>query len=281
MLSRLLILFVSGITVLGCGAPGDTGALSQVELTSDHSIFSGVEVQTQNEINSSIVLLSQKDLGTLCTGVLIDANVVLTAAHCASGTPELTVVLFTRNYFGKNIPVRTVKKFLINEDYKKIKGLDRRDMALVLFEGHIPAEFKPIRIASLAELAMTTKGQTSLSIIGFGFGSSDADQKYFGNPGVLRQAEFKSLDFVYSKPFFTIDQTSGPALCHGDSGGPGIVLVNEKPRLVGLASTVFGRPTSDKTTSTCRFRSLYMNVVALKPWIQKNIQELKISHDPK
>jgi secreted trypsin-like serine protease len=176
----------------------------------------------------AVVMLAAKDkdgnYGGFCTGTLVRANKVLTAAHCVvGGAPaQDTIVMFGRD---KDSPVGLVQVASIAAHPGYSEGNNfPNDAGVVTLAGNVTG-VKPmpmLRDPVPAKVALVTH-------VGFGhdFSNTKEDAEGFGKKRVLVQ------------PLLQIDATkliTGQALCYGDSGGPAIMRVIGVETVVGIHS---------------------------------------------
>jgi secreted trypsin-like serine protease len=136
----LIGIALSAFFMTGCTAesdpPGET----------DSGIVNGRAAGSRDQVAKSVVaLVAEMSEGqALCTGSLIDASTVLTAAHCVDHSPERLVVVFGSNVKGAaQNRVREATGFSQNSRWKNPTSRGRGDLALVHFEGGLPSGYSP------------------------------------------------------------------------------------------------------------------------------------------
>jgi len=184
-----------------------------------------------------------------CTGALIQANVILTAAHCLKNADSVSVSLGEVITFRRRDTILSTK-FLSHPDYESSNHVT--DFGLI---------FLPFNVQSTLAFPMLTSFSSRLptDYIRFGYGGRNSENRRFR---AEMDFEFKnSAGFVLST-----DPTGVP----GDSGGPVYVESGKKLLLIGLHT---GRE-EDPETHQLKDRSF---MTPLNPsviqWIQTSIND--------
>lgn len=255
-----LIAFTTGCTI-------DKTA-NFIDPKSSKSIIGGTDVVAGSPLQKSIVAIYNRHLGSICTGSLLEDNIILTAAHCISpGKTRDHIILFAadlKSYFEEdNIEVaHSATKIVVNSDWKKPHANSEfvGDTALIKFSGEVPEGYAPTKM--LLEANALPEG-TKASVAGFGVNSDflekvtreqypDFDEKvrtgeffcdseiecykeHLSGEGLLRSTELTSYG-RYNESELLFDQRDGQAACHGDSGGPAYLKVGEDYYLFGVIS---------------------------------------------
>ncbi len=222
------------------------------------------------------------ELDTVCTGVVIGANTVLTAAHCflppgpsqvkAYKSSVFTDTSFTTAKFFKPSDLLQVNNVSLHPEWNGVFN----DIALVSTEKNLPSNLKIVPLVkSLNEI------QTDRKLVLFGYGTTDDNRR---DSGQLRrgQSEFHSeinaenYDGISIKNQVRIKSSSSKLAqaCSGDSGGPAYVQSSEK--LVGIVS---GMQSLIQQDLTCRNGdSNYTFIFPYADWVKEvtGIDLLKI-----
>jgi hypothetical protein len=159
---------------------------------------------------SSIMVL--KSNGGVCSGVIIAQNVILTAAHCATGAEQYRI--HYRSDDGSPVMLEP-ERVTIHPHYVAGAVKSRKpsiDLALIKLRANLPNRFTPASLSSVHPV-------TDQSVLTGGFGLSEAK-----NPRSMGQ--FLAAQFKIREPYgpgkFLIWLQGGQesAICTGDSGGP-------------------------------------------------------------
>ncbi|NWF29773.1 serine protease [Streptomyces sp. PKU-EA00015] len=174
-----------------------------------------------------------------CGGSLISANVVLTAAHCVTGTKakELEVTVGRTVLSDKRQgQLRNVRSIVSHPRYAK--GDEAYDLALLELA-------EPV--AGIAAVKMPTAGTDALLRPGaqatvIGWGNTDTEVPSFPDRlrGVkvplLSHAECKATYPEYNKAVNVCAGVEGKDSCQGDSGGPLFRKVAGRTYQIGIVS---------------------------------------------
>lgn len=237
------------------------------------AIIGGVALPQEHPVSKNVVAIFDNLTKGLCTGSLYKDNLIITAAHCI---PEDKSQLFV--FFGTDIKnaktaadlqLRKVDKAEISPYYasRKKATRDQGDIALVHFEGALPAGYSQSTLLSDTKLLLK---DTPVVLAGYGIDNGKLKTGSF----VLR-ATFVSI----AKPDFALtevllDQTQGRGACHGDSGGPAYVYnkVSKTYLLWGITS----RGDND-LNDDCSQYSVYTNILAYSTWLREASKRLTTS----
>jgi secreted trypsin-like serine protease len=166
--------------------------------------------------------------GSMCSGTLVRADRVLTAAHCADAFVTFTVRT------PQGVPyTREVTDGEVNLSYDATPGAEHdarnvgSDAALLQLASALPTEFAPPTLSS-TELA----AGEPLEVVGYGRSSETAN-----DAGTKRQVTAETVTVFGVETAFTFDNAAGEAVaCPGDSGGAVFAWRDGKLEIVGVIS---------------------------------------------
>lgn len=273
--------------LLGACAPSDKNRplSSKVEIfdltkNTPFNIINGQDVEPTNDsfTYSIVALYNFEDIenGSLCTGSIIDDHYIITAAHCMPKDPRNLLVLFgtsTKEAYENNQFIQAsdgiahenyFKTIETAEKTQRVPNFDWGDIALVEIDQDLPPNYKPIAISDIvtpkpnADGKLVAHKETLLA----GYGMFDG-VKGTGS-GLLRKTIVNVDNPSYSQTEASLNQTKGTGACHGDSGGPAYVKVNNSYVLWGITSRGLKDPNND-----CSQYSVYTKITAYKNWVIK------------
>ena len=214
---------------------------------------------TDADSNRSVLLIWEDKKGEqhLCSSSLIDNQTLLTAAHCVNEAVKMQAIFYTDVTCGSGYKrtqhAITVDKMVFHPEYKGIsKDLtvfdDNQDLGLVHLSRPAPANFPIFRIS------MNPKELTSdLYIYGYGItGTFNHDSLLLRKATVKRRtADNKDITYFINQGLLW-DQTEGPGLCSGDSGGAVLMDDNGELVIASVNSEVF-MSSEDTTNDLCNY----------------------------
>lgn len=292
-----------GILLVVAGLVGCTSdKASVVQDIRGTGIINGISVPESDPLASGIVGVYDMENNAICTGSLIQENIVVTAAHCVEGIRKNML----RVVFGVDVDslmatrepdifrefVRNVEEYIVHENYGKQDPeaeWDMFDIALLKIKGTAPEGFKPVKMLSSKDYLV--EGQ---SVLLAGYGVNEVKTKkidpktypdfedalFYGevfcyddnNTNCVEvktegDGELRKTTAYISKVMFSevvLNEKEG-GTCFGDSGGPAYILINEEPHLFGITS---------RGSALCDDVGVYTDTLYFQDWIESNILEL-------
>ncbi|MGL4635987.1 MAG: S1 family peptidase [Beijerinckiaceae bacterium] len=147
--------------------------------------------------------------GNVCSGTVLSPTVIMTAAHCVSGSSQYKISYKE----GGSSTFQEVRQIAIHPNYiKAVRGV-RTDIALVRLRLSLPYRFSSVPLDDDAKNDDVGSRQV---IGGFGLARGGDDKSL----GTLRTADVVVLK-ADDKRFFRLGLENGELrVCTGDSGGP-------------------------------------------------------------
>jgi secreted trypsin-like serine protease len=316
--SNILLLSVIALAFTGCSDKAATTAQLDTSKNISSSIVGGVlaeqTFQTQNGVVGLIGLSTEvkniKPDGSIdpkaqfemsiCSGTLIEKNIVLTAAHCVVSLDSSKALVAIAVNFKLNLTYELSTFDLkdsifavgvaMNEDFLKgvtetsaTDGVSWNDIAIIKLASDAPTSFQFAKLATTADLALIDTKSTPI-LSGYGVATAIVN-KIVINPitkkpevvavpekvptsGVLRKVENQTVVNLIADAGKDIvfDQSKGTGSCHGDSGGPAFLKQADGSLLqIGVASR------GTEQIGNCNEKGIYTNVAAQRPWIDAAI----------
>ncbi len=220
-------------------------------------IIGGKDISSSDPLIKGIVAVYNASEGALCTGSLLQNNVVLTAAHCIGEKPSDLFVLFDTVLSGSSLR-RPVDQTEVSAEWATNQDNDTNtgDIAVLHFTGTLPAGYAAATL--LTDISVLKAGAT-VTLAGYGISNGVTSE----GAGTLRETDVTIADAAFSKTEIKLDQTHGQGACHGDSGGPAYIQVNGQYFLWGITSRGVDDPNND-----CSRYSAYTDAVAYADWLK-------------
>lgn len=265
----------------------------------------GSDVTENDSLALSVVGIYNTEFNGVCTGTLLEGNIVLTAAHCVAHPSKLKIIfgLDIDEYLGAReqdvieAHIRQVTDAKAHPDYadepSDTRNTDFSDIALLRFGGKVPEGYVPAKL--LPDDRILTKGGVA-TLLGYGvndvqvsridattyrnleeglaYGEIMCDKPRqncykvdYSGDGILRKttAEIEML----SQSEVVLDESHGRGTCLGDSGGPAFFKRDGQYYLFGVTS---------RGGELCDDVGIYTNAVFFKSWIEKTIPLLEKRH---
>lgn len=248
------------------------GACSSVSLKNIDrypNIVGGTEVSADHLLAKKVVLI----LGTTqmggrgyCTGIVIDKDVILTAAHCIN--PAIVkyyviphIDMSPESGYDRVRDSILVTKWITHEDYVDEGNKQFNDVALLKLERPVPGDYEPIPLydgkakLSSQEVTLAGYGRTSET-------SRDSSYLRF----TTKSIKDVLVNYKGEKGAMYLTNGDVKGACEGDSGGPVFYEVNKQVQLAAVISTTFG----PDAMTFCHGIVKAMYVPDFIPWIEKN-----------
>ena len=223
--------------------------LSDKALVADAKIVNGTICSTNNKSPVVALLLYSGNTQYLCTGTMISANKVLTAAHCFEGVNAVEVIFGAADGTLRRTPA---SGWVVHPNYTRTSFELLNDVAVVNIGRDLSLPSLPISTST------TPSAGDIASIFGYGLTSGSAS-----DAGVLRSGSMR-ISGNSETSITAVYQANRSSTCFGDSGGPLLFSVGGQPSLVGVTSTGL----RDSSAAECsvneeeRFARLQSPVVA-------------------
>lgn len=232
-------------------------------------IIGGTVVTASDPVASTTVLVT--DGNFICTGSIIDQDMVVTAAHCVAAPADTLRIVFARdlNNSVSKSDVLPITGYLANPGWQgeASQGVDQHDIAVIHLNGTLPAGYKPATLLSAQASAALKKGDAT-ELAGYGITNAQTQD----GAGTLREVGVKILKQIGTTEV-VLDQRSGHGACHGDSGGPAFVKVGGQLQLWGVTNR--GYP--DNAPDDCVHYAVYTRIEAYADWIAQAASQLRTS----
>lgn len=235
-------------------------------------IIGGEAVNDDDAVLKSTVAIVNLRYGQIvCTGSLVSKNLVVTAGHCTTEDPKHLAILFTNKLpkTREDATASVVRKVIAGETHpqwpKNDFSSDKNwgDIALLRFEGEVPATYAPVRMLSNKTLLVA---QADATLAGYGWTNGRLKTEATS----LNKTKVKIENPDFSETEVMMNQKNGTGACHGDSGGPAFIEVEGQLVLIGVTSRGHDDP-----GDTCEFFSLYSNVAAQMEWLKATALNLQ------
>ncbi len=207
-------LSLSALVLLACVQ--ERSDLEQREQAIYHGSRSPQVIELSEGQRLAIGWLFDANLGSeasFCTGTLIASGVVITAGHCIEDKSPSSLG------FGLGLMPETPRSIF---QVLHVQDHPREDVALLLLEGEMPLELRPIPAATEPP-PEALLGQ-EVEVAGFGQTHDGSEGRYFA------RVELVSL----TESMLEVNGRGQQGLCFGDSGGPVMAEIGGRVLVMGV-----------------------------------------------
>lgn len=212
---------------------------------------------------TAMIISTEKNTGNsfVCTATPITSRTLVTAAHCLDRAAKVTAVFYVdiTCASGFKFSRDTIKavEFKYHPDYDpNTMNSSNPDIGLV----HLASDIKPgYPIYEINRAPETLNSE--LLLYGYGItGSNNSDST------VLRKVKLARSEYGFEQSSIIIENNGVRGICLGDSGGPGLVRVEDKLHIATVNSFGYG-PRND----VCGGRSSLILLHPFMPWITQTL----------
>jgi secreted trypsin-like serine protease len=228
------------------------------------TIVGGTLVDANDPVASTTVLVT--DGNYICTGSIIDVDLVVTAAHCVAAPAENLRIVFVRDINAGQIDksnVLPISNYVANPGWQgeNSSGVDQHDIALIRVVGALPAGYHPATLLSAAASSAIRKGDMA-ELAGYGITNATSQD----GAGTLREVSVK-VSKQLGQTEVVLDQRNGKGACHGDSGGPAFAN--------GQLWGVTNRGYPDNAPDDCKEYAVYTRISAYADFLSQAAAQLR------
>jgi secreted trypsin-like serine protease len=276
------------ILAISSGCSKNSATRSPLDISQSARIFDGTTAELQSPIAKSTVMINLPN-GNVCTGILLNDHVVLTAAHCLSHGPSGYYVYLPEAFD------RAECKASLSQEISLPPNSKANDDGDVLPDLGLIRLSQPLCTPAKVILDSKVSVGDKLRAAGFGTGSARTRPDYFdmtvipsdkktlkdiyttnGPKGPTEMDEWKEIE-PYQKEYaenfiFALADLESATLCSGDSGGPIYREVQGVVHLVGVVRGAFMH--SEKGVAACygAYVQLFSPVGPHLDWIQDKLK---------
>lgn len=196
-------------------------------------IVNGTAVTTPTDLSQHMAFIYNSKSNYICSGTIISHNVILTAAHCLSGSAydyqivfsyQPYDVLFNNKVINKE-KVRRASDIIKHDDYvndyNKAPAMNQSDIGLIILDADIPKEFSP---ANIEFNTQTIKKNLPVIMAGYGASSVTASEIKHKKNKKFKESE-KYGQFICD--YNMLDQNGKPTCISVEMTGDGILRMTQ------------------------------------------------------
>ena len=241
------------------------------------SIIGGTGVSSADPIAATTIMLVGKEKdGQIfsCTGSIIAQDLILTAAHCTGNEGDAQMAAIFRVKIGGSGPIIDIADREVSQDFWRQAGRvdsDWHDIAILRLAEPIPAGYE---IAKLQDRKSALRRGSVVTLAGYGMSVpvEPIDPKVNSGSGVLRKVDQTVINASYGDTEFLISLEGNKGSCHGDSGGPALMIQGKEYFVAGVASRMTENNrvanNNDHRDFSCSKEMVYTSVAAQAAWIK-------------
>lgn len=275
-LARAFTLAAISVSLIACGQTPSASSGSATLDGSAQGIIGGKDMTGSEAYAPHVVGVYDAGMGAICTGSILSPSIVVTAAHCVESEASNLRLVFGNDFNSRAIVIRGIDAVQVSPlwPFRQNAPTNTGDIALIRFSGGLPAGYKPIRF-----LTDTSKLSDGMTVTLAGFGASEVVQvrdprsgsmmSDHQGSGKLRYTDTTIVSAAFTKSEFVTDSSKGRGACHGDSGGPAFVTVDNELVVTGVTSR-----SVDDPGDTCAVGAAYTSIPFYAKWIVQTAKQL-------